>query len=390
LLTASLAQEIAQENAAVTGLGILITDRNGDVIGSSDPKRVGSFHEASIEVIQTGMPASHTARQAAALQGVRPGLTLPILLDGTAVGTVGITGSPQRVRRFGPLVRRHTEILLREAASLRSQLLRESGIEDLVRDIAGFDPALIEPAFLHARAAELGFTLECPRAAVMFHLSADPGELRTLRQDALGLRAELIRIIRERFAHPQDIVAATGPGRFVVLHRLSNSRHFEAALATVCDAVAETVHVRYKLTVHAAIGGAAVSLIELRSGLQDASDALVLGRRIAPRATTHSIHELRPYQLLSNVGQRYRTRLVATELAELRGQSDWRQLRATLIAWSEARFKLVDAAAALHIHRNTLLYRLAKIEQLTGRSLRDHTASVTMYLACLADQIDDD
>ena len=49
----------------------------------------------------------------------------------------------------------------------------------------------------------------------------------------------------------------------------------------------------------------------------------------------------------------------------------------------------MDAAANLHIHRNTLLYRMAKIEHLTGRSLRDHSAGVTLYLACLADQIDD-
>jgi carbohydrate diacid regulator len=389
MLTASLAQEIAQENAAVTGLGILITDRNGEVIGSSDLKRVGSFHEASVEVIQTGMPASHTARQAAALHGVRPGLTLPILLDGKAVGTVGITGSPPRVRMLGPLVRRHTEILLREAATLRSQLLRERGIEDLVRDIASFDPAVIEAAFLHARAAELGFTLECPRAALEFCLSADPIEVRTPGQDALGLRAEIIRIIRERFAQSEDIVAATAPGRFVVLHRLPNSRHFETSLATVCDAVAEAVRARHKLSMNAAIGGCATTIVELRSALQEASDALLLGARISPQATTYSIHELRTYQLLSSVGQRYRARLIAAELAELRSQADWKQLRATLIAWSEAGYRLVDAASALHIHRNTLLYRMAKIEHITGRSLRDHAATVTMYLACLADQIDD-
>jgi len=389
MLTASLAQEIAHENAAVTGLGILITDRNGEVIGSSDLKRVGSFHEASVEVIQTGLSASHTARQAAALQGVRPGLTLPILLNGKAVGTVGITGSPPRVRRFGPLVRRHTEILLRESATLRSQLLRERGIEDLVRDICGFDPEVIEPAALHARAGELGYSLECHRAAVVFNLLASPVEAQKLRQDTAGLRAEVVRIIREGFGQAEDIVAATAPGRFVVLHRLSAALPFEGALSTICDAITETVRARHKLTMNAGIGGAGTTLTELRSALQDASDALLLGAKISPNAGTHSIRDLRTYQLLSGAGQRSRSRLVATELVELRAQADWKQLRATLIAWSEAGFKLVDAASALHIHRNTLLYRMAKIEQITGRSLRDHSASITMYLACLADQIDD-
>jgi carbohydrate diacid regulator len=69
-------------------------------------------------------------------------------------------------------------------------------------------------------------------------------------------------------------------------------------------------------------------------------------------------------------------------------QPDWPDLRATLIAWSESGFNLVRTAQALHIHRNTLIYRLEKVERLTGRPWRDHRSSLTLYLACLASQLD--
>ena len=98
---------------------------------------------------------------------------------------------------------------------------------------------------------------------------------------------------------------------------------------------------------------------------------------------------MRTYQLLNGLGQRSRSRLITTELGELKSRPDWLQLRSSVIAWSEAGFNLVEAAAKLHIHRNTLLYRIAKIEQGTGRSLRDHGASITTYLACLTDQLED-
>ncbi len=58
-------------------------------------------------------------------------------------------------------------------------------------------------------------------------------------------------------------------------------------------------------------------------------------------------------------------------------------------AWCECGFNLVGASAALHINRNTLIYRMKKIEQVTGHPLRDHRATLTRYLACLADQLDD-
>jgi carbohydrate diacid regulator len=121
MLTPSLAQEIARDISAVIGLNVLITDGEGTVIGSGDVSRVGSFHEASVEVLRTQQPATHTASQAHALRGVKPGITLPLVIDSRAVGTVGITGAPGRVRRFGLVVRRQTEILLQESAQLRSR-----------------------------------------------------------------------------------------------------------------------------------------------------------------------------------------------------------------------------------------------------------------------------
>src|SRR6266542_130270 len=173
-LTASLAQEIAGDTSDIIGFNVLITDRNGTVIGSGDRNRVGTFHEASVEVVRTMQPATHNAAQARSLRGVRPGITLPIVLGETALGTVGITGSPAQVRRFGLVVKRQTEILLRESVVLRSRLLRERAMEDLVRDIAYFDAEVVEPELIAYRAGELGYDLAAPRVAVVVDLVAPP------------------------------------------------------------------------------------------------------------------------------------------------------------------------------------------------------------------------
>ncbi|MEU6351949.1 sugar diacid recognition domain-containing protein [Streptomyces sp. NPDC047072] len=51
MLSPSLAQEIAADTSAVIGFNVLITDSDGMVIGSGDTSRVGTFHDASIEVV---------------------------------------------------------------------------------------------------------------------------------------------------------------------------------------------------------------------------------------------------------------------------------------------------------------------------------------------------
>src|ERR1041384_6261667 len=105
MLTPSLAQEIARETSEVSGFNVVITGQDGIVIGSGDPTRVGQFHEGSGEVGRTLAPRGPQAGGDRRLSGVPPGSTLPLMLDDEAVGTVGITGSPSVVRRFGLLVK---------------------------------------------------------------------------------------------------------------------------------------------------------------------------------------------------------------------------------------------------------------------------------------------
>ncbi|MFI5795835.1 CdaR family transcriptional regulator [Streptomyces sp. NPDC051677] len=389
MLSPSLAQEIAGDTSAVIGFNVLITDADGMVIGSGDSSRVGTFHEASVEVVRTQEPATHSASQAHRLRGVRPGVTLPLVSGGRAVGTVGITGTPAQVRRFGLLVRRQTEILLRESVMLRSRLLSERAAETLLADIASYDPQVVEGDFLVFRAAELGFDLRLRRVAVAFEVTVPDAAARRRgapTQDMALIRSELLRTVREVFADPQDIVAGAAPGWIGVLHRLPARRPTES-LVTDCRRVADVIAAQHGLAARAGIGEPAASVGGLHESYQDACDALRLGGRPPDGCSVHLIADLRVHQVLAAVSQSARTRLLDLTVAGLRAQPDWPVLRDTITAWCENGFNLVRASAALHIHRNTVVYRMNKIEQVTGRPLRDHRATMALYLACLADRL---
>jgi carbohydrate diacid regulator len=397
VLSPSLAQEIAGDTSAVIGLNVLITDGDGIVIGSGDSSRIGSFHEASVEVMRTKEPAEHTAPQAQRLRGVRPGVTLPLVMDGRAVGTVGITGTPTQVRRFGLVVKRQTEILLRESVLMRSRVLRERVVEDLLADIAAYDAHLVEADFIAYRAAEAGFDLRLARVAVTVQVAAPRPEVsapgrnrnRATRETAL-IRPELLRIVREVFADPQDIIASMIPGWIGVLHHLPQQRRLADGVPAVCRRMTEVIGSRHGLTARVGIGEPADSISGLRDSYQDACDALRLGARIARDTSVHLIADLRAHQVLASAGRHARAHLFGPTVRGLRAQPDWPVLRSTIVAWCENGFSLVGASAALHIHRNTLIYRMAKIEQVTGRPLRDHRTTLALYLACLADQLEDE
>jgi carbohydrate diacid regulator len=363
MLTSSIANEIAVDTSAIIGFNVLITDRHGVVIGSGDPGRVGSFHEASVEVVRRLRAMSHDPAAARRLVGVEPGITLPLVLNGEAVGTVGITGSPGQVERFGRLVRNQTEILLRESVLLSSRLFREKAVEDLLRDVAHYDRETAEPEMLALRAHELGYDLRRRRVAVVVDVES-PAE-----------PAKVVRALRRVFDDPQDIVGSTSSGRFVVLHLAKDPDR--------CVQVPPEIGSECKV----GVGGPARSVPELHDSYQDASTALYLAARLGGTDQVVHIDDLRVQELVASSGRQLRARFIRALVGELRLLADWPVLRQTITIWCECGFNLVRAAAELRIHRNTLVYRLNKIEELTGHSARDARFVLKLYLACVADHI---
>jgi carbohydrate diacid regulator len=371
VLTPELAAEIADETTRILGHNVLITDQDAQVIGSGDVARVGTIHEASVEVVKSGVAASHNAQQAAVLVGVRPGITMPIVLDGAVIGTVGITGSPAQVVRLGRLVQRQTEILLRESMFQRTRLLRENRLTQLVRDIVEFDPRILDEQIIRATGVELGYDLGQRRIAVLFEVQPGPESY-----------PSSVRAIGEVFDARTDLVAELAAGRYVVLHHPSpdDSEDLRARALRAAALLRE----RHGVVVHIGIGESGSDIAALAASCADAKDALRLTGDSTDIEVTEISH-IRVPQLLDSASSVARTRFTRSQLDLLSRENDFSGLKQTLVAWCECGFNLVMTAQRLAIHRNTVIYRLDKISRLTARDVREPAVAIALYLACLID-----
>ena len=375
ILTPALAQEIAGDTSTIIGLNIIITDADGIVLGSGDRTRVGSFHEASLSVVEHRREESHDAREAARLQGVRPGMTLPIVHQDVVVGTVGITGTPDQVLRFGQVVKRQTEILLGEAVLVRTRMTRERVLESLLRDLLTYDPD--QPADVATRARDFGLDLQVARRTLVFDLEADAGSASTLTSP--------LRVLREAFRHPQDMSGSLSPSRCVVMeHTTSPGRGIDLeSLSALCDDLARGVGGGCVV----GIGGPAHDEAGISRSYADALTALRLGP-VAGLVSPYNIEALRGHEMVLAVPPRARQRIAASTLGALRTDRDWETVRMTVIEFVEHGFALVSAARALQIHRNTLVYRLGRISERSGVAQDDRRGWLALYLACVADLLD--
>jgi DNA-binding PucR family transcriptional regulator len=61
-------------------------------------------------------------------------------------------------------------------------------------------------------------------------------------------------------------------------------------------------------------------------------------------------------------------------------------LHEALKAYFEHDLDIAATAASLHMHRNSLRYRLARAEQVLGRSLKQPSTVAAIYIALVADE----
>ncbi|MDN5332687.1 MAG: carbohydrate diacid regulator [Tepidanaerobacteraceae bacterium] len=77
-ITHQYAQTIVDRTMKILGYNINIMDSRGIIVGSGDKKRLNTFHQGAAEVIRTGRPIEITSDMARNLEGVKPGVNLPI------------------------------------------------------------------------------------------------------------------------------------------------------------------------------------------------------------------------------------------------------------------------------------------------------------------------
>jgi carbohydrate diacid regulator len=328
-------------------------------------------------VVRNRRTITHSAADVRDLVGTLPGVTIPLVIDDRVVGTIGLSGPPAEVEQFGLLVKRQTEILMQEAARIGSRMTRERATTELLAEICEWHHSYAPTAQLLRRGHTLGHDLTLPRRVILLQWDDEGGAQRETGSE------DVVRLVRRVFGSELDLIAPLS--RTVVAVATPE----DAGTPTVRDRCAELVAAASAsgVLVRAAIGSPASDIATLNISARDAFDAMQVGPGAQPASRIHVIDEVRLHQALSVVPIDSRTRLTEGLLGPLLADRDWKTLRDTLIAWGDSAFTVTRAAERLHVHRNTLIYRLEKVARLLNRSLDEPGLAIALYVTCVIDRL---
>lgn len=136
----------------------------------------------------------------------------------------------------------------------------------------------------------------------------------------------------------------------------------------------------------AGVSRAASGLSNLREAYREAKDAVGIAYELSDRDTTTYYGDLKLYQLLlalkernlTNMQQFYQDALGPLVEHDNRKQSE---LIRTLSGYFNSNGNLAKAALELDVHRNTLVYRLERVAELTNLDLDDSDNRLILHLA---------
>jgi len=382
------AQEISDTTAEIIGYGVLITDRKGIVIGSSDPQRMGQSIYEVPEVVSTRKGYIVTEEEARIVKNTRAGVTYPIEdSDGHIIGTIAITGDPEKVDPFAMIVQKQAEMYLREKAILENSLYREKTLQTVLKDILAFDPRIVVKGSLEEKIREFGYDeTRWYRAVVMDYSSSmavkGSGQGSVLQSRALSL-------VRNIFQNKNDISVDIRENSILIFHAILKPDPDIAlnSLLAKCEFLQDQME-NHRISASFGIGSPVSDLGGWHTSYMEAREVLERGKIFYPSRTIFSIPEHRFHELLASTKRETRKTFTNQYLSTLDDLKDSMELKETIQTWCDHDFSGKDTAEAMHIHRNTLQYRIRKIEKIYGFSMRNFRRMMELYLALESEKLD--
>lgn len=232
---------------------------------------------------------------------------------------------------------------------------------------------------LVTRAAQAGFDVETSFVTVVYRAMTQTGS-------SLPLES-LISLVRDDMQRRQYNGAV---GQYVdvivALYPITD----EASVIRLRGMVEETRRQLATRTpsgvVSAGISRPCEYLSQLRESYREAKDAISISSELGEREGSTFYGDLKLYQLLLGLKEKnlkHLRRFYDESLRPLVEHDDRKQgdLIRTLNGFFEANGNLAKAAVDLDVHRNTLVYRLERISELTGLDLNDPENRLILHLA---------
>lgn len=331
------AARIIREISMILDYDINIMDDKGAILASTNPDRVGMFHEGAFRIIRQGLKEL-AVYEDGQYQGCRKGINLPIFLNDKIIGVIGITGQVSEVMKYGKVLKKMTEILLMDLFSYHKKNQQEQARLFFVNEWVNMQPFEFSPDFKES-VIEYGLPAESTYTVCLIRPAA-------LLEDAEDLK-------EKNFLHAQNgeigiVVCAVSSADQVLsfVKKAARNSGIEPFLCAVGGMQADYTGVRHSYR-------QAKKLLNLKDG----------------QTGCFFYEDSIPELILNDVDSEYKALLSRQTLSALTSQEK-QEFSDFMDVYIRCNGSVNAIAKELFVHKNTVQYKINKIVRKTGRDPR--------------------
>lgn len=344
-LTKDYAQQIIDKMRHTIPYNINIMDENGVIIASSNLARVGQIHDIAVEAMRENKVVTVYKNSGEMKEGVN----MPITFHEQIVGAIGISGDVDKTSDLIKLLKVTVELLINQESLTNMRQIKQQLIEQFLYEWT-YRTTKYSPAFINR-----GLSLKI--------------DIR-MQRNAVALLCPLEYDLRDQFSFlgANDFFLRVKPNEYIFF--LTCSKNFEKKLQKILEIRAD------------GILGVGCEQYDMYLSVRQAENAYQIGALVHPDERIHRFYDLQYFSMILENSEEFLFSI--QDIERLISFNNNYDLLETLVAFIQNDGEMNRISHMLHIHRNSLNYRLERIAEITNKNPKKYTDMFYLYCAYIA------
>lgn len=374
------AQRLVKALTEILPFAVSFTDENGYIISDSDKNRIGTLHSPSVKVLEKGKMIEFERANVMDYDNVLPGIAVPLVFDDETIGVLGIVGEPEEVQPYAKLVQKYVEMMWQESKRKHADDLMQMKLESFLHYIL-LDGDKRDNGQLKIYASLLGINASISRVCIMIDIGHYV--LKEMNKDP-HITANLLESVEGTFGFDENnIVSFLASEKIILLKPVRDEVAFKTFIENFTVKANQLIDwlKGYNMShVLISAGNRAASLFDVSKSYQEAEKLLNHGKLMnnVPKVLTYYDWDILLAILPSRVDHEFK-HYVRDRLNDFFKDEQKEELSDDFLTYCKCNMNVSQAAKQLYIHRNTLMYRLRKIEKLTGLDMNNFEHCMIFY-----------
>lgn len=346
-----IAQQIVETVKDLCGHDINFIDPNGTIFASTNPSRVGDFHEIGKTVIAQGKTIQVNTNDS--FSGTQKGVNIPVSYHGDIIAAIGISGEPSQVSVYAQLACKITRLLLWENELESQRSSRKQSLNYVLQTLTRgneLNHDFLVNVMLQYNVAEMDqYRVVLIRLGSLYDPSGQP----TLEQE----------IYQCFHATGSSLYTFIFPNEYLLCLPEDQLASFRAVAAHLAESYGDILQIGI---------GTPIAFVQLNRSYSEAEMAI---RSLKGGKGIAAFDDLDLDILLTTVPDSGK-KLFLEKVGSSLDAQDSRLLE----TYFDNNLSLKATADALFLHKNTIQYRLDRIQRRCGYNPREFRDAVVLYL----------